>query len=86
MVKTAQVASKFENKKLIVQILHETLGIKLMALFYWKLKMRKNNVGNFSELLVCGDITTTSCTDLAHCHTVNRIGSILHSKRHYTVL
>ena len=38
-------------------------------------------MGIFLEMLVCGDITVTiSCTDLAHCHSVNQIGTLrLHS-------
>ena len=43
-------------------------------------------MGIFPEMLVCGDITvTTSCTDLARCHSVNQIGTLwLHST--YTVV
>ena len=41
----------------------------------------RNNVGIFPEMLVCGDITmATSCTDLAHRHSVNQISTLwLHS-------
>ena len=38
-------------------------------------------MGIFLEMLVCGDITvTTLCTDIAHHHSVNQIGTLwLHS-------
>ena len=36
------------------------------------------------EMLMCGDITVTaSCTDLARHHSVNQIGSTLHSNSYY---
>ena len=76
------MASKVENKKLTVQILHERLlnqdnGSVLLETI---------------EMLVCGDITaTTSCTKLTRRHAVDRIGtrlcgSILHGNSYYTVV
>ena len=48
-------------------------------------------MGIFPEMLMsvmCGDIitVTTSCADLGCCHSVNQIGSILHSNSYYTVV
>ena len=49
--------------------------------------MRKKYVGNFPELLVCGDIKVmTSCTDLARRHSVNRIGTLWLHSTYYTVV
>ena len=50
-------------------------GIKLMAVFYLKLKTRKNLYGNqSSQKCSCGDITVvTSCPSLTCCHAVHQI-------------
>ena len=43
-----------------------------MVLFYLKLKMRKNNVGILSEMLVHGDITTATSTCMSCTDTVTQ--------------
>ena len=41
-------------------------------------------MGISTEMLVCEDMT--SCTDLARCHIVDEITTVLYSNSYYTVL